>query len=88
MLFRYSCLLAALIPAFALAVPADPAALPIRTFLFRQTTELTGLPRQPVKVWVPIPPSNREQTVARWKEMPGDFSGDAREGVWQQHLVH
>jgi transglutaminase-like putative cysteine protease len=51
--------------AAALAAALAPAAPPAgRTFVFRYAAEVTGLPPgRPVRVWVPVPPSNREQTV-------------------------
>lgn len=43
-----------------LAAPADE-----RTFTFTYAAEVTGLPvGKPVRVWLPVPPSNAEQTVA------------------------
>jgi transglutaminase-like putative cysteine protease len=53
---------------------ADGKATPSRTFVFRYAAVIGGLPPgQPVRVWVPVPPSNREQTVTVLeREAPGE----------------
>jgi transglutaminase-like putative cysteine protease len=53
-----------LVAAASLAPAADPVPPAGRAFVFRYAAEVTGLPPgQPVRIWVPVPPSNREQTV-------------------------
>jgi transglutaminase-like putative cysteine protease len=64
MRLRHLWLLAAA-TASGLAPAADSPAPAERAFVFRYAAEVTGLPPgRPVRVWVPVPPSNREQTVS------------------------